>query len=173
MPAAPAFKLPAYKLTQCAVPKHVEPHQVPIAQLAPIVNAIVLQEGPIHEDEIARRVASLFGKERAGARIIDVTMRALNTTHAKPIQRDDKFWMTPEQSSNPAVRDRSSAPPSVLRAEMLPPSEIRAARGIAEEQNGSLSDEEMPVAIARLLGFQRTGPELRAVIVKALAMQSR
>jgi hypothetical protein len=50
---------------------------------------------------------------------------------------------------------------------MLPPTEIKAAVRIAVEQNGSLSDNDLPIAVARLLGFQRTGSDLKGAILKA------
>jgi len=53
---------------------------------------------------------------------------------------------------------------------MLSPLEIRAAAKIAVYENGTLSNEEMATAITRLLGFKRTGPELKVAIENALEM---
>ena len=66
------------------------------------------------------------------------------------------------------MRDRSSAPSALQRADMLSPLEIRAAINIAEHQNGSLSADEMSVAVTRILGFKRTGAELRAAVLHAM-----
>lgn len=52
---------------------------------------------------------------------------------------------------------------------MLSPHEIRAAAKIAVQENGSLSADDMANAITRLLGFKRTGPELKAVLLSAFA----
>ena len=38
-------------------------------EMADIVTRIVEIEGPIHQEEIARRVAALWGLQRAGSRI--------------------------------------------------------------------------------------------------------
>jgi hypothetical protein len=86
---------------------------------------------------------------------------------SKLLERDG-FWMTPEQLKNPPVRDRSSAPVALQRAEMLSPFEIRAAIKIVTEENGSLSEDEMAMAVTRLLGFKRTGTELKAAVLKAM-----
>jgi len=51
---------------------------------------------------------------------------------------------------------------------MLSPLEICAAAKIAERENGRLSEEEVATAITRLLGFKRTGPDLRAAILNAV-----
>ena len=53
---------------------------------------------------------------------------------------------------------------------MLSSLEIRAAARVATEENGSLSDEEMTVAVSRLLGFKRTGSDLKIAILKALQL---
>lgn len=52
---------------------------------------------------------------------------------------------------------------------MLPPLEIGAAAIRALKENGSIPKEEITVAVARMLGFQRTGPELRAKIDSIIA----
>jgi hypothetical protein len=80
----------------------------------------------------------------------------------------DGFWMTPEQMRNPPVRDRGAAPITLQRADMLSRLEIRAAFEIVQRENGSISEEEAAVAIARLLGFKRTGSDLNAAIKAAL-----
>jgi hypothetical protein len=138
--------------------------------MASITKFIVETEGPIHADEVARRVTSLFGKSRTGSLISEASLRSLQFLRSPPsrlvVERD--FWMTPEQHQTPPVRDRSAAPPALQRADMLSPHEIRAAAKIAIQENGNLSNDDMANAIARLLGFKRTGPELKTVIWKAL-----
>ena len=138
--------------------------------MAAITKHIVETEGPIHSDEVARRVTSLFGKSRTGSLISDASLRSLQFLRSAPsgLVVESDFWMTLEQHQNPPVRDRGAAPPTLRRADMLSPHEIRAAAKIAVQENGSLSDDDMANAIARLLGFMGTGPVLKAVILKAL-----
>jgi hypothetical protein len=134
-----------------------------------ITRAIVETEGPVHEDEIARRVATLFGKARTGSLISAAAIGSLRPLKLSGVLVEhDGFWMTPAQAANPPVRDRSSAPLALQRADMLSPLEIRAAAKIAEHENGTLSNEEMATAITRLLGFKRTGSDLKAAIENAL-----
>jgi very-short-patch-repair endonuclease len=168
--AATGPQILAYKQAVCSTPRGVEPHQVKVEVMAAITRHIVEVEGPIHVDEIARRVTSLFGKARTGSLISDASLRSLQFLRSPPARLivDGAFWMTPEQHQNPPVRDRSAAPPTLQRADMLSPHEIRAAAKIAVQENGSLADDDMANAITRLLGFKRTGPELKAVILKAL-----
>ena len=44
---------------------------------------------------------------------------------------------------------------------MLSPLEIRAAIKIAERENGAMSADDAAIAVTRLLGFKRTGPDLK------------
>ena len=121
--------------------------------------------------EVARRVTSLFGKSRTGSQISAASLRSLRFLKSSfGLVEQDGFWMTPEQFEHPPVRDRSSAPVTLQRAEMLSPLEIRAAATIATQENGSLSEEEMAIAVSRLLGFKRTGSDLKVAILKALQL---
>jgi hypothetical protein len=52
---------------------------------------------------------------------------------------------------------------------MLPPLEIKAAALQAVRDNGGIARDEIAVAIARLLGFSRTGPELRGRVDAVVA----
>jgi very-short-patch-repair endonuclease len=158
-----------YWLAACAVPQGVEPHLAPVAQMAGVTKSIVEAEGPIHQDEVARRMASLFGKSRTGSLIAAASLKSLQSLRMSlALVEEDSFWMTPSQLADPPVRDRSLAPASLQRAEMLSPREIRAAARLATRDNGNLSDDEMAMAVSRLLGFKRTGPDLKAAIVRAL-----
>ena len=163
-------RMPAYKLAEgLPVPFDVEPHEVTVAVMARITQAIVEIEGPVHQDEIARRVTTLFGKSRTGSLISAAVIRGLQAHKTlSTFVEQDGFWMTPSHLDNPPVRDRSTAPPTLQRADMLSPLEIRAAAKIAERENGRLSEDEMVIAVTRLLGFKRTGPDLKVAIRKAI-----
>ena len=77
--------------------------------------------------------------------------------------------MTQAQLDNPPARDRSGAPLTLQRADMLSPLEIRAAIKVAERENGAMSADDAAIAVTRLLGFKRTGPDLKAAILKAVS----
>jgi len=159
-----------YKLAEgLPVPLNVQPHEVTVAVMARITQAIVEIEGPVHQDEIARRVTTLFGKSRTGSLISASVMRGLQAHKtSSALLEQDGFWMTPPQLNNPPVRDRSNAPLTLQRSDMLCPLEISAAAKIAERENGRLSEEEMSIAVTRLLGFKRTGPDLKVAVLKAI-----
>ena len=70
-------RMPPYQRADVFASQTREPHQVHSSVLAELVEKIVEAEGPIHQDEVARRVADAFGKERSGSRINKLTLKAL------------------------------------------------------------------------------------------------
>lgn len=127
---------------------------------------IVFIEGPIHDDEVARRIAFLFGKERTGARIVTAVAKGWAAAQAKGkiIRINDSFWLDADQRQDYPVRDRSALIGPSLKAEMLPPTETEMAARLVLKENDSVLRDELAQGIARLLGFQRTGPDLKARI---------
>jgi very-short-patch-repair endonuclease len=162
--SAPVVERPPYRMANFAVRSSAEPHEIPLAQMADIVGRIVEIEGPIHCEEVGRRVASLFGKDRAGSRIAAAALSGLRHKRQMiaTLHEDEGFWFTSGQSDICPVRDRSTAASSLQKADMLPPLEIRAAAMEAVKENGGIGRDDIAIAITRLLGFQRTGPDLRA-----------
>ena len=161
---------PPYQRAALPIRSTVEPHEAPLAQLADLVARIVAVEGPVPVDEIARRIAAAFGKQRVGSRIAEATERAVARalqTDAS-LRRDGDFLLTAAQAESPPVRDRSAESGPLLRAAALPPMEIRAAAAMVRAESGGISDEELLRAVARLLGFQRVGPDMAAVLMAVL-----
>ena len=159
--------LPDYTVAEFAVSWAVEPHEVPISTMTSIVKRILDIEAPVHGEEIARRAAALFGKQKAGSRIVGAVDRSLQ--HLKRVDPNysvvDGFWTTEIANADIPLRNRSRAPLNLRRASMLPPAEISAAIRRVISENGALSWEELPRATALLFGFQRTGPEFRPAIL--------
>ena len=160
---------PPYRRAELVAETGGEPHEAPRASLADLVARIVEIEGPIHVDEIARRLASAFGKGRAGGRIQLVAAEALGAARrAGRVVRHDAFWMTPAQEAAPPVRSRLAEEAPTTRALHLCALEIRAAARLLVAECGAVAQEDMPGAVARLLGYRRLGSELRLRIVEAL-----
>jgi hypothetical protein len=165
-----AATLPDYVVADFPVPARVEPHTVSIRDMAPICRRVIEIEGPVHIEEIARRVAALFGKQKAGSRIVanvEASLRYLASTSPE-IVTEDGFWMTAGQQAPCPLRNRSRAPLSLRKASMIPPIEIACAIRAVLNQNGALSWDELPRAVALLFGFLRTGPEFRPVVLPVI-----
>ena len=124
--AAPRITVP-YKEADFRVSSDALPHEVP-RKVQEAVRRIVDIEGPIHAEEVARRLATVWGLERAGSRYPGrAARRAL-----KALER--QIALQPQGTSGRArtrrpvqARDRSEAQSSTLnKAEYLPPAEVSA-----------------------------------------------
>ncbi|PIQ84626.1 MAG: hypothetical protein COV75_01315 [Candidatus Omnitrophica bacterium CG11_big_fil_rev_8_21_14_0_20_63_9] len=155
------------------VPRHQEPHEIPPKKMAEIVFRIIQEEGPIHEDEVVIRVRSLWNLGRAGSRIQDAVSTAVRSlVKEKQCVREDGFVTVPGASVT--VRDRESVSSLSLRKpEMLPPAEIRAAILALVDAHHGATKEEIPVAVARMLGFGSTSSQLREMIQAQTARLNR
>lgn len=157
--------------TDLTVRSSVEPHEAPVAQLADLVVKIVAIEGPIHLDEVARRITTAFGRTKAGGRIVEATGKAVRLALRQDptLMQDGPFMMTQAQAAAPPVRDRSAETGSLLKAAYIPPPGIAAAASLVRQESGDVSGADLVRAIARLLGFQRVGSELSTVITEAVS----
>ncbi len=172
IPEPVARIMPAYVRAQPWAASTLEPHEAPTAMLVPLVREIVAVEGPVHIDEVARRIAGAFGKKSAGNRIVTATRHALVAAkRADPaLQVDDEdFWSTAAQALDPPVRDRSAEGGATNKADALSLMEIRAALRLAREDNPGGDNADLVRAAARLMGFRRVGPDLQARIAEGLA----
>ena len=170
----PTMTCPPYEKADFSIQSSAEPHEVPLSRLMEIVQRIVGIEGPIHEDELARRLAFVFGKEKAGRRIIEATNKALQkakqSTSDERLLNDGAFWFNVSQHEDIPVRNRSNQIPSIQKAEMIPPMEIKAAIKMIVKQSGDAQEDEITRAVAKLFGFERVGPTLNAVISKEFSV---
>lgn len=161
-------QMPAYTEFLPSVRRDQTLHAVSVQQLAEIVVSVVQAEGPIHLEEVARRVRQAFGLERTGSEIRRAVQQGLRlASRQQRLVAEEPFWSTPGLVlSRP--RDRRNAALSVRRADRIPPIEYCLAIRLAIEEAISLPSEDVCVRAARLLGFDRTGPDLQTVITAQL-----
>lgn len=165
-------RMPLYRRADFAVTSPYEPHEAPSYVIAPLIQKIVGTEGPICVEEVARRVASCFGREKAGRRIVDITRKTLldlrKTDANLRSDEGNDFWFTAQQAAYPPIRDRSEETGATLKASSLSLLEIRAAIHVAREDNAGGSDEELIKTVSRILGFRRVGSDLRERLAAGL-----
>lgn len=158
---------PPYEEADFAVNYNAEPHELTPREMAEIVIKIVAIEGPVHEEEIARRVARLFGKDRTGTRISDNVLKGLRTAlKIGNVSKEGSFWSHSSAVETIKVRSRSEASSSLRKANMIPPIEIKEAIRQAILDNGELTSDEAVSAVTKAFGFERIGPDLRTVIAE-------
>ena len=150
------------------------PNSTPIPETRPsilerVVTTLVQIEGPIHKDEIARRITSLWGLQRTGARIAEAISNAVEAgIRSGKLRAELDFIAHSEQSIVP-VRDRSDVTASNLKKpEMIPPSEVRQAIIYFIKEQIGLRREELPVMVSRVFGFKSTSPKIKELVDKTL-----
>lgn len=177
-PDAEALRIPHLDLTvppyiraAPTAPAAIDPHEAPLPLLADLIRQIVAIEGPVHLDEVARRITVAFGLARTGSRITDATRRALHWTRERDpaLVQTGEFVMTQGQAAAPPVRDRSAETGALLRAGSLPPIEIAAAAALIRRDSGTIDPDDLTRAVARLLGFRRMGSDLAETIAQAIS----
>ncbi len=135
-----------------------------------IVTAVVRVEGPIHKEEIARRITSLWGLQRTGPRIAEAVARC-DRGGASLGSPECRFGLhAPSGQPIVPVRDRSEvAAANLKKPEMIPPAEIRQAILHLVADHVGLRRDELPPMVVRALGFKATSPKLKDLIEKVLA----
>ena len=163
-----------YKLASFRVPTDAEIHRLTAAKLGKIISKVVDVEGPIHREEVARRVAQLWGLQRTGRRVRDAVDLAIEAASRKALRRvDDDFLISAGPTDCP-IRDRSDVEHATLRKpEMLPPTEIRRALAVVAEVHLGAEPDDTVVETARLLGFRSTSPQLRDTIEREMESMLR
>jgi hypothetical protein len=163
-------QMPPYKRAVFHVNSSCEPHEAPVPVLMELVQKIVNAEGPIHVEEIARRIAACFGREKAGSRILAATRTALTRARSgnSDLLTDGTFWYTQIQAEAPPVRNRSAEMGATIKADSISLLEIKAALQIARHDNAGGDDADLVRTVAGLMGFKRVGTDLQARIVAGL-----
>jgi very-short-patch-repair endonuclease len=166
----PEITAKPYVEAHFAVPSETPIPELSINKLAGIVRALVAIEGPVHRDEVSRRIASLWGHQRLGNRITEAINAAINLAlRAQALDEEEGFLAIAGQKESP-VRNREHVQSADLKKpDYLPPMEIRAAILQVVSRNLGIQKGEVPHATARLLGFRTTSAGLRDIVERQLA----
>ena len=151
-----------YIETQLDVSTTLDIHEVSRSSLAAIVKKVVGCEAPIYSEEIVVRIRDAWGVGRAGRRIHDAVILALDSlVQRKEVTERHGFVWTDE--AKVIVRDRSSvSSPTLRKPDRIAPEEYELAiRRILEANHGAAA-AEIPVGVARLFGFKSTSRGLRS-----------
>lgn len=184
VPAVPVVSIERDDAVQNAVPGEIEiamyreaefevPRTAPLVdlrvdKLAEFAKRVVEAEGPVHRDEVAKRLSTLWGYQRLGSRIEEAVERAVNHMMRTGIVLEaDGFLTLP--GSSVCVRSRANTKSAGLRKpEYLAPAELAEAVRLAVARNIGLTRDETVTAVARMLGFASTTTKLRDTIQSAI-----
>lgn len=133
-------------------------------QLAALAAKVVGEEGPIHVDEVARRLRQAFGLDRTGRRILQAVSAGLDAAEREgSVIRDGSFWL-PRDRVLTTPRCRRDAAISLRRSDRIAPCEYRVAINAVLRACAGAERSSLVVDVARVLGFDRTGNGLDRAI---------
>jgi very-short-patch-repair endonuclease len=139
-----------------------------ISEVGRLAMQVVEAEGPIHTEEVARRIREAFGLQKTGRLILEHVKGALSAlARQSTISREGEFWDISGRSVA-QIRDRRNVALPLRKVSNIAPSEIGLALKMALDEAVAISREDLVVQAARLFGFDRTGPDLKIVFEQTL-----
>jgi very-short-patch-repair endonuclease len=143
--------------------------QVPVAALGTVVSSVVQVEGPIHPEEVVRRVASYWGVQRITLRTTATVQAALDYAQGCGWLEERSGFYGPRGQSQIPIRSRELVTSATLKnPEMVSPEEFRqAVFQIVSNCLGAGSDE-VAKAASKLLGLGNAGKRIRDAISRVV-----
>jgi len=160
VPARPWWEeIPSYR--QCDRLSSIIYYEDQPAMIAPAVEEVLAVEGPIHFEELARRLARLFGFGRAGSSIQAAIGKAVNFLQSqRKIERSRDFVRLAGQE----VRLRRRTGTALTRIDLICDNEIALAIQRALDVQFNASREDVIIQASRALGFSATHADTARVI---------
>lgn len=133
--------------------------------LSMAVEDVVQIEGPVHVDEVVRRIRTIWGLQRAGNRIREAIDRAIAIAQRRRvIVREGDFLCVPNAAIR--VRRRNGDPPA--RIDLISDLEIEEAVREVLRVQFATPREELIDAAARRLGIQATSTQVASRVVAVI-----
>lgn len=135
------------------------------------VTAMLAVEAPASRHRVALAVLGLFGKKRAGKKLVARFEKAVGSMpkDRRPVLRGEIMWRADQDpDSYPGYRVAGESPQSQRRAEELPPEEVANAAAEVLGEAVAMPEEDLRRECIRRLGFGRTGGKLEAAAAAGL-----
>ena len=141
-----------------------ELHSVATHQMVAWLVEIVNFEGPLHRDQLARRLLEAAGVRKLGSRIqsaIDAALRHALTLgpSERGLRQEGQFF---SRGTAPVLRSRSALPPTEKVFEFISDPELEQGLTALVDQAIGIEREELAVSCSRAFGFERTTQEIRS-----------
>jgi len=164
-------KAPLYDICQSlAISTRGELHEQTPAQLASAVTDVVEVEGPVHFDEVVRRIRNLWGLKRAGARIEDAVRMGVEYATQKGKIKQKKEFLWPSIDRALVVRRREEDP--LPKIDLICDEEIgEAIKWVLKQQFATVLDD-LVIETSRRFGLQATRADafdrIKAIVLKLI-----
>ncbi|MEH6305430.1 DUF3320 domain-containing protein [Olivibacter sp. CPCC 100613] len=160
-----------YEMAQ--LPKTVstlELHQQPIEKVVEWVEHIVKIEGPVHFEEMARRVVNAAGVSKLGTRMRSILTRASQLAEEKKAIRFVGNFLWGVQQDEPPIRDRNNLPAISKKIQYIAPEEIALATLQIIDRSIAILPEALFPLVSKAFGFGRLTEEVRQEIANAVSV---
>lgn len=135
----------------------------PRSLINPILE-IVRQEGPVHIEEIARRLQHRADGERAGRRVVETVSQACDLARGRGAIRNEGFFWRGAGPGAPRPRSRAKAGPTLRDIGMIAPSEIREAARLLVAEHQIVDKAEIVLRVAHALGYSHVTENISRTI---------
>lgn len=148
--AEPAIELDGLELSEASP-----------GRVAAWVAEVVSVEGPVHADEVARRIVDAAGVKRIGNRIRDAIDKGIAQAERKGsiVSRGDFLW--PPEMKDPPLRDRGGLQSAQRKLELVSPEELAVAIEKVVAESFGIEQVAIPALACKLLGFARVNDEAK------------
>lgn len=158
-----------YRECSLTVPYRHSLLDLSVGEVGLLALAVVEAEGPVHTEEVARRIREAFGLQKTGSRILKHVRGGLTlNSRSNLVKREQEFWTIPGRQLA-KIRTRRSVALSLRRASMISPAEYQLAIVTIIRETVAISPDELGVETARRFGFDRTGPDLKHEINRQIS----
>ncbi|MBA2377124.1 MAG: DUF3320 domain-containing protein [Rubrobacter sp.] len=175
---APDAGIPHYETAAIDATEYVfdsrELHRLDLDDMAEWVAEVVRVEGPVHFEDIVRRVAEAGGVSRAGRRIREAVESGLRRAVRRgEARRSGDFFWPPDMEEAP-LRDRSELPDSSKKPERVAPEEMEKAIEKVVHESFGMPKHEIPSPVLKLLlGFQRATEGSSSVVMERVEVMMK
>ena len=128
---------------------------VPLSELAALVQGVISVEQPVHIDTIIDRVRAAYGAPRAGKRIRERVEQAIERILNRPRDRTMQFLAHTKNASQ--IRPRRDAERPIDR---VAPSEIDGGLIVVAKASFGMEQVDLIRETARQFGWRRTGQHI-------------
>lgn len=139
-------------------------HETPIGEIATMVSDLVEVEGPIHFNEIARRLTMNAGLGKIGSRIRVSIEKACRFAVNYGMVKQSGEFLWPKITRPLEIRDRSTLPPASRKLELISREEIAFAVEKIVASSLGIERDEVIINVLRLFGFSKTSDDQKITI---------
>ncbi|MCW2925311.1 MAG: hypothetical protein JWM98_2715 [Thermoleophilia bacterium] len=138
-------------------------------QLQRLIRQVVEVEGPVTDRLVLDRVRRAWGLRRAGGRVAEAFDQAVRQLLARGlVERTEDALVEPGRVLH-VVRVPGDDEATRRGAEEVPLVELSLALGLAARVRGETDEDELTMAVAKLLGWTRRGGAIQERLDAALA----